>query len=462
MAGNYTLDIAIKSKSSPTNSSSKSISFLNDPLSRFNGYRVNPNARELGTDYWENTEVMMDLIVVAFQKPYGSRKRYNTFLNQLCAGDFNNDGWIDVFNPGASFNGIQGSMSFLIWNSSKKLFEEQNLFKDPSVNSFDGNKVKTIPLYLNSDDYVDMILFTAEDEGNFYYAPKRLKLLISDGQGKYSVTDITHLNPEISATGGDVGDLNGDKIPDLVLTYGSAFKILWGISSPPYFQVGQFPLFSFPIVNLIGGTIVRFQNNNGFGETCDACIENGINDVTIADINKDGKNDLIFQQSELSDDPKNIFYNKVLINKGGGRFNESGIIKLPKFNSQSIKTISQEDYIIDDLNGDGRQDIIGVNQEEYKGWNIFVYLQNTIGGFDLKKDWVQYTINIPRIGNWKSQLIYRDYNQDGIKDISYLDDGDNGETKFKSVFIRKGNQFIEEDYYKYDPYAKSIMQKIVY
>jgi hypothetical protein len=431
-----------------------------DPLASFQGYKVHPQAKLLGTYYWENTEVLMDLMVVAYQTPYGTRNRYNTFLIQMACGDFNNDGWIDIFNPGASYNGIQGSMTFLIWNPTKKIFEEQNLLKDQTIKSFDGNKSKTIPVYLNNDDYVDMVLLTLEDEGNYFYSPKKVKVLISDGQGKYDIAELSHMNPEISAEGADIGDLNGDKIPDLVLSSGSWFKILWGKNSPPFFQTDSTPFFSFPIVNLIGGTIVRFTNNNGFGEICTTCIENSVNDVSIFDINKDGLNDLILQQSE-SNDPNFIGSTKILLNKGGGKFNNSSVIRLPKFDP-TLKPTNQEDYQFDDLNGDGNIDIIALNQTEYKTWDIVVYLQNASGSFEIKTDWFQYSINNPRKGFWKSNLIYRDFNNDGLKDITYLDAADNGETKFKSVFIRKGNQFIEEDIYKYDPYAKSVMSKINY
>jgi len=447
-----------KTPTSPTNP----IIPLVDPLSLFQGYKVSPQAKSLGTAYWDNTEVLLDLMAVGFQKPYGQRARYSTFLSQLSCGDFNNDGWIDIFNPGASFNGIQGSMTFLIWNPTKKIFEEQNLLKDQTISSFDGNKAKTIPVYLNSDEYVDLVLLTTEDEGIQTYNPKKIKLLISDGQGKYEVIEISHMNPAISAEGGAIGDLNGDNIPDIVLTSGSWFKILWGKPNTPFFQIDTKPFFSFPIVNLMGGTILNFVNDNGFGESCSACIENSINDISIFDINKDGWNDLILQQTESNNDPNNIGTTKILINKGNGRFNNSSIIRLPKFDETSLKKINQEDYQFDDLNGDGKIDIIALNQIEYKTWNIYVYLQNTSGGFDLNKDWIQYSINNPRKGFWKSKLIYRDFDNDGLKDITYIDDSDNGETKYKSVFLRRGNQFIEDDIYKYDPYAKSIMQKIIY
>lgn len=436
-----------------------------DPLANFNGYRVSENAKALGTDYWENTNVLMDLVVVGFQRPVGTRNRYNTFLIQLTCGDFNNDGWIDVFNPGASYNGVQGSLTFLIWNASKKTFEEKNLLNDNTILNFDGNKVKTIPIYLNQDDFVDMILFTAEDEGDFYYSPKKLKILLSDAKGKYDVVEFSHLNPEISATGGDVGDLNGDNIPDLVLIYGSAFKILWGKSTSPYFSAEEFPMFSFPIVNLIGGQIVNYKNDNGFGENCDVCIENQVNDVSIKDVNNDGWNDLILQQPELNNADHKNFSTKILINQGAGRFNNSGIIRLPNYDVTSNEIYSQEDYQFEDLNGDGKVDIIALNHMDYKTWNIYIYLQNSTGGFEINKDWIKYTFNSNRIiryGNWKSQLIYKDFNSDGLNDITYLDAGDNGETKIKSVFIRKGNQFVEEDIYKYDLFAKSIMEKIDY
>lgn len=424
---------------------------------KFPGYKVDPNAKQLGKEYWENLTVLRDLIVVSFQQPYGSRTRYSTFLNQLVCGDFNNDGWIDVYNPGATYDGIQGSMAFLIWDPLKKTFEEKNLLKDKSITSFDGNKAKIIPEYINSDNYVDLVLFTTEDEGNRSYSPKRIKLLISDGGGQYEVVEVDHISPAISAEGGDIADLNGDKIPDLVLTYGSVFKILWGQNSPPYFKTSTSPIFPAPIVNLFGGAPVYFTNDNGFGESCLSCIENNVNDVSIFDINKDGWNDLVLQQTEIDTDLSNGFSTKILLNKGSGKFNNSSIVRLPHFNANSTKAINQEDYRFDDLNGDGKIDIIVVNQVEYRSWNIFVYLQNSSGGFDINYDWIQYSINTQRKGFWKPNLIYQDFNGDGKKDICYLDDSDNGEISSKSVFIRTGNKFIETDYYQFDDYAKGLL-----
>ena len=69
----------------------------------FNGYVVDLNAKLLGSNYWKNNIVLPDLVTIAFQTPLGNRNRYGTFLMGLTTGDFNNDGYVDVFNGGALF-----------------------------------------------------------------------------------------------------------------------------------------------------------------------------------------------------------------------------------------------------------------------------------------------------------------------------------------------------------------------
>jgi hypothetical protein len=60
-------------------------------------------------------------------------------------------------------------------------------------------------------------------------------------------------------------------------------------------------------------------------------------------------------------------------------------------------------------------------------------------------------------GFWKPWLMVFDFNGDGQKDVSYIDNHNfEGELKTKSVFIRTGDQFIEKDFYQFDPYIKSI------
>ena len=62
-----------------------------------------------------------------------------------------------------------------------------------------------------------------------------------------------------------------------------------------------------------------------------------------------------------------------------------------------------------------------------------------------------------------------DFNGDGKKDIAFLDgaagnihlnDPLNIMIKKRSVFIRTGNQFIEQDFYQFDPYMKSLLVNV--
>ena len=69
-----------------------------------------------------------------------------------------------------------------------------------------------------------------------------------------------------------------------------------------------------------------------------------------ADFNNDGKNDLLLGTVESISSP-----NRFLTNLGLGRFNQTAITNLPV---RSIKNAERIDYIIDDLNGDGLDELV--------------------------------------------------------------------------------------------------------
>ena len=186
--GSYSLTITVSSKSTSSNSLNKSISVVNNPLGRFMGYKVASNARQLGFEYWyHGTGVMPDLITAIFQKPYNGRSKYGTFFNAVVCGDFNNDGWVDVFNAGASYNGVQAPFTFLIWNTTLKTFEEKNLFNDKSFSSFGGNKSTIKPYYFNDDNFIDLIIFDNGDEGIPNSPDEPVRIVLSDGKGGYDL-----------------------------------------------------------------------------------------------------------------------------------------------------------------------------------------------------------------------------------------------------------------------------------
>ena len=111
-------------------------------------------------------------------------------------------------------------------------------------------------------------------------------------------------------------------------------------------------------------------------------------------------------------------------------------------------------------------DIINISATNHKNWSIDVYIQNKNGEFDKDDNWIEYRINLNRANsNYKNRLIYYDFDGDGVKDITYNDSGLNPYTnpdndmKKKSVFLRKGNKFVEYSFFDYDKYAKGLKEK---
>lgn len=422
---------------------------------KFPGYKVNPNAKKIGRDYWKNTGVMFDFFTAFYQKPLGTRTKYATYLAAMMCGDFNNDGWVDIFNPGASYMGPQANFAFLIWNPQTQVFDEKNLFNDKSFSSFGGNKNKTIPVYLNEDNFVDLIIVDNGDEGIQGSPDEPIRIVLSDGKGGYDLKEIStseNESPVWKKEAADVGDLNGDGYVDIFITANMFTYIYWGVKDFPYFTQVNRACFVGDFANFGG------KSNNGFGDK-PKFLAGNVFGATIKDFNKDGKNDIILCVGEDQTGNPIKRQQKIMINAGGGRFTDESVMLMPFYSTDSQGSNNQ-DYEMDDLNGDGLNDLIAVNSINYRSWNIFAYIQQNDGTFIIDKSMFQYTINSTRKGFWKPRLIYFDFNGDGLKDVSYLDDADNGELKYKSVFIRTGNKFVETDFYQFDDYAKSLLPSL--
>ena len=490
--GSYSLSVTVTSKSTSTNTLNKSISVVNNPLGRFMGYKVASNAKQLGTDYWtRGTGVMSDLIVQTFQPTnfYANSFGYqNNAINagfaQATCGDFNNDGYVDVFTPGAK---PELKFSFLIWNSNTKIFEPKNLFNDKSLQSVIASE-KVIPVYLNDDNYVDLIIIGSGEEANTSppWPNDPIMLVLSDGVGGYDYKKIETNESDVfpggilpNKFGGDVADLNNDGIQDLFIACAPYTYIYLGVKGFPYFKKDGHASFSAQIKD------IGVLNNNGFGEKCYGC--GNASSGLIVDINNDNNKDILFMGNEgdvmVFPNKNDTSFNKILINQGSGRFNEKSPIYFPMNN---LKKVSENlDYVVDDLNGDGLKDIITSSHEQFDfskfannnkptfASGFFIYIQQKDGTFTIDNTYFQYASNyITRTNNpWgKKVLQYYDYDGDGRKDISYIDASNGDEfgafnvstmsgsrSTVKTVFIRQGNQFVEKDYYLFDPYAKSIL-----
>jgi hypothetical protein len=426
---------------------------------KFPGYKVDPNAKQLGFNYWyRGTGVMADLFIALFQKPLGTRTKYGSFLNGVVCGDFNNDGWVDVFNAGASYNGPQANFTFLIWNPILKTFEEKNLFNDKSFTSFGGNKHTIKPFYINSDNYVDLVIFDNGDEGIPNSTDEPVRIVLSDSKGGYDLKEVSTSeaeSPVWKKEKGELGDLNGDGLLDLVLPENMFLYIYWGQSTFPYFSQKNRAKFA--------GDFTNFGNlsDNGFGEKV-PYVAGSSYTTFIYDVNKDGKNDIFIGVGEEHNATSFPKQPHILINQGNGKFNSNGIINLPFYYPNDNINNTVQDVIMEDLNGDGLNDFIAVNDQMNKNpnswapYDIFAYMQQADGAFVIDKNLVKFS-STGRKGNWKPRLMYYDFNGDGKKDLSYLDDADNGELANKTVFLRTGNQFIETDFYQFDDFANALL-----
>jgi len=427
--GTYSLSVTVTSKSTSSNTLNKTISVVNNPLGRFMGYKVASNARQLGTDYWENTPVLSDLMIGVFQKNYEvfalpQGDAYCAWTQAICNGDFNNDGYIDVFNAGSAFGGQKSRLSFLMWNPTTKIFEEKNLINNKT--NFIGAPTKVSPIYLNDDDYVDLVIFGHQDESSPKNRIEPITICLSDGKGGYDLTELV-LQPPLPNEAvvyehGSVGDLNGDKIPDLLIIANPRVYVFWGISAFPYFTNKNF--------------IVSQRNDLPFY-------------CKIKDINKDDINDVMIGTNIV---------NQIFLNDG------KGTVLTNKITVPYVTQGNVFDYIVDDINGDGLNDFINISATNHLEWAIDAYIQQEDGSFKRDVSWIE-NISGTKRGNYRNKLIYYDFDGDGKKDITYSDTAmdpytsSTNEIKNKTVFIRSGNKFVEKDFFQYDPYAKSLRDK---
>ncbi len=452
---------------------------IDSVIKNFKGYKVPNNVKSLGANYWKrNTPVMKDLIIQAYQKPLSFSQIANQqnciqggWGGSIC-GDFNNDGWIDVFTPGgidsASYKDRNRGVgfSFLLWDTINKSFKDTNLVNQKSLEVL-ISAMKAVPVYLNSDNYVDIVIFPGDDA----IAP--VKLMVSDGKGGYDYSEIiTNENdtypsgvpggkPTIFKGSGDVDDLNGDGNPDIYISGNNFAYILWGLNSYPYFDSKNHPKFVYDTSNFPG------FNNNGFGEICINCT-NSFGGV-IADVNNDGKNDLIVYGANATED-------KIILNQGSGRFNDKSVVSIPRYIPQG----DGGDYLLMDLNNDGLKDFVTVTGGGMNGKNsynnIYAVIQKQDHSFQYDTSMIQFSTSFKTkflggSGGSGTHLFNYDFNNDGKMDIGYINSawGDDcglydslsnrgNILPFKTVFINENNKYVEKDYYQYDLFAKAMLE----
>ena len=422
-----------------------------DTVNVFTGYKVSSDAKQLGRDYWENITIPTELMLSVFQSPILTNTEIET--EAISFGDFNLDGYIDIFNTGGSHNGPYTGFTFLIWDSTSKIFEQKNLFNDKTFKTIGGNPNKIIPFYLNDDNYVDFIIFDNGDEDIPNSPNEPVRYVLSDGKGGYDLKSIetNESEPDYGHRkfGGDVGDIDGDGIPDLVIPCNSLLYIYKGIKNYPYFTTTN-------RIKYIESGWSWIANLNNKYDIVASEFTNQVFGVKIIDFDKDGKNDIITIGKEDSTGLRQ----RILLNTSGSwgsNFSKLNIVKLPERIAGKNYEV-QDNYIVD-IDNDGDYDIIELGHElNFTNWSLYNYKQNSINNYQVS----DIDVNV----HSASKLIYNDYNNDGIKDIGFRESM--GDIKIpkasnsiynKKVYIKEGNSFIKKSIYDFDNYAKEIRDK---
>jgi hypothetical protein len=288
-----------------------------------------------------------------------------TFVRSVAAADVNNDGKPDLIC-------VRGNPSMLyVWtNRGGGIFVSNASY---AVGSF---PYQVIAADVNNDGWPDLV--TANSTG------KSLSVLTNDGTGGFVLASTLSLGSPSAPQSVVAADFNGDGRLDLVCANSqSASFTVWTNSGSGNFVANATFIVGTPssivpkwvtmadingdgkpdiigACNNIGGSFLFAWTNNGAGGFASApmpFISSGILCVVAADVNGDGKPDLALLTSQVT----------VLTNNGSGGFALSG--------NYSVGT-SPYAVVAADVNGDGWVDLITCNQ----GNNTLTVLTNNGSG----------------------------------------------------------------------------------
>jgi hypothetical protein len=224
----------------------------------------------------------------------------------------------------------------------------------------------------NKDGIADVLFVAEDDQTHEYYT----------GNGDGTFVDVSDRLPAKSeANGLDVGDVNGDGLPDIVVGNSGtkAHDFLWinNPAKPGYFMDGT-----------TGGL---------------PGVEDQTQAVTLADLNGDGALDLIVGNE--------VPPNRLFFNDGKGKFTEH-----PE-NLELLVPLHTRDVLVFDANRDGHMDILFVNLTNNGGeWDkdptARLLINDGQGKF---KDETAKRIPAQKLSSYSGAIV--DFNHDGYVDI---------------------------------------------
>jgi FG-GAP-like repeat/Cep192 domain 4/Protein of unknown function (DUF1573)/Abnormal spindle-like microcephaly-assoc'd, ASPM-SPD-2-Hydin len=280
--------------------------------------------------------------------------------NTLAAGDFNNDGNLDVVVAGPY---EQGGSSVLLGNGDGTF---QTPIEGPSVNA---DAIAAVDI--NHDGKLDLVVlsggietFFGNGDGTFQQPVFSYANLVGNGMGFIG--------------GMAVADMNGDGQSDAII-------------APTFVGVGNLP-----VLVALGNPDGTFAASPSFSLSLNPL--GGPTFAATADFNGDGKPDIAMIQPEsLGPAPEVI---SVLLSKGDGTFQTFETTNVPGGGLNSLVT--------GDFNGDGKMDVAG-STTVGSGATVSVFLGNGDGTFQSPID-----SNLPLSA---TPIASGDFNGDGKTDL---------------------------------------------
>ncbi|MCE2871980.1 MAG: FG-GAP-like repeat-containing protein [Oxalobacteraceae bacterium] len=273
--------------------------------------------------------------------------QYTTFAHGVAIGDINRDGYLDIVVN----NFWYPPSDFLLINNRDGTFSEKANTLLPNELHYDLNSEKRIThlwsklIDLNNDEYLDLVLGASQDwiDGQLIRHPSIL--LLNDGNGNYSNSEIINL-PSPAVT-------------DLTVVF---------IASLDFNEDGMQDLIMSIVDQNYSCSYLQFLRNDGDGKFTDETAlrlpQNTLNTnswnkfIKVIDLNGDGYDDIVTTGFPIgSENPSQIGATNIFLNNGLGVF-------------KNIKTFKNYEIInpavdIKDINSDKKPDIVTVQVSYY-------------------------------------------------------------------------------------------------